>query len=447
MNFKEKFMAGIVAVAVVAVIFLFIGGFAKNNDQNWQVVQYPNGTVTIRDKAGWYPRWFATVTTYPRYYDGIYNAVKDEGKKSDESIRVTFNDGGFAQVDTFVRFSTPIDPEKRKEFHRQFSGRIENASYSVKAHMINCVKATGPLMSSSENQTARKAEFAAIIESQLSNGLYSMRQVEKELRDQFDENGKSVTVMATEIIKDNKGIPSIAKASPLEVYGIGILQFSVTEIEYDTETRKQFATKKESFQLAEKMKAQKAEMVAERLKIEEEGKKDKAQAEAIANVAKAKAVIAAKLKAEVALQTKIEAETRAEQLLSVAEITKKEKLTLANMGLEVAEIEAKQAAAQKEAMIAKAEGRKEAIELSGDITELEQAMIDASVDKARAVAEALAGMEVPKTLIIGGQEGGSGGGLMEHLINMKLMTDAGLLKKMEADTTGVEREIVRPSDK
>ncbi len=295
MTFKNYLTIAVVAIVLIIGSVLIGGGFEKNNDQNWQIVQSVGGTVTVRDQAGWYFKKFATVYTYPRYYDAIYNSVSDEGKKSDESIRTTFNDGGTAQIDTFVRFSTPTNTDQRKEFHRQFAGSIENASYAVKAHMINCVKATGPLMSSSENQTARKSEFAAVIESQLLDGLYGMRQVEKALRDQFDEDGQAITVMATEIISDDKGMPVVAKNSPLENYGIGVVQFSVTAIEYDTDTRKQFATKKQSFLAAEQMKAQKAEMVAERLKIEEEGKKDKAQAEAVATGFMAKAVIAADL--------------------------------------------------------------------------------------------------------------------------------------------------------
>ncbi len=443
MTFKNYVTIAVAVIVLIVGSVLIGGGFEKNNDQNWQIVQSVGGTVTVRDQAGWYFKKFATVYTYPRYYDAIYNSVSDEGKKSDESIRTTFNDGGTAQIDTFVRFSTPTITAQRLEFHRQFAGSIENASYAVKAHMINCVKATGPLMSSSENQTARKSEFAAVIESQLLDGLYGMRQVEKALRDQFDEDGNAVTVMATEIISDKDGMPVVAKNSPLENYGIGVVQFSVTAIEYDTETRKQFATKKRSFLKAEEMKAQKAEMVAERLKIEEEGKKDKAQAEAVANVLKAKAVIGAELKAEVALQVKIEAETKAAQLLSVAELSKATLLMEASAKFEQAEIMAATALELKKAEIAKAEGRKEAIELSGAITELEAAQIQAEVDKAKYVAEAYAKIKLPTTMFIGGGEGA--GGMTENLVNIRLMEAAGLFDKTVIDKSQVTRKVNRPS--
>jgi len=441
MSIKNILTTVFIGAIVIVLAVLFFGGFAQNEAQNWQHVQSVRGTQTIRDRAGWYLKMFATVTTYPRFVDVAYNDKDDEGGKAKESIRVTFNDGSTAQIETFTRYATPAIEQKRLEFHQQFSGNIRNASYSLKAHLINCIKTTGPLMSATENQAARKAEFTNIIENQLSNGLYEMKQVTRELKDRYDEDGRPITVQATEIITNEKGVQVVAQQSPLTDYGMGVLQFSVTGIVYDTETLAQFSAKKQSFLAAAKSKAQQAEMIAERLKIEEEGKKDKAQQEAISNVAKAKAVIAAELKAEVALQTKIQAETKAAQGLSVAKIAKEEKLTIANMGLEVAQINALEAAEVKRATILKAEGRKEAIELSGDITEIEQAMIDAEVAKAEAVAKAMENINVPQIMFIGGGEGASP--MMENLINMKLMESTGLFDKAKVNVSSVTRQVDR----
>ncbi len=441
MRIRNMVKISILAVVVIIVSILFAGGLEKNNSQNWQHVQSVGGNITIRDKAGWYPKWFATVTTYPRYVDAAYNDQVDEGNKDKESIRVTFNDGGTAQVGTFVRFSTPTAEDARKEFHRQFSGNIKNASYSVKAHLINCIKAAGPVMSASENQAARKAEFAQLIEKQLVNGLFKMRQVDRELKGQFDEDNNAITVQATEIIVDSDGVYLVENSSPLETYSIKVLQFSVTTTDYDPETRKQFAAKKSSFLAAAKYKAEKAEMVAERLKIEEEGKKDRAKAEATANVLMATAVIAAEQKANVALQTKIEAETKASQLLSVAEIEKAERVMIATAALEVATIAAQEADQLKIAMILQAEGRKEAINLSGAITELEEAQIRAEVDKARFVAEAYAKIKMPTTMIIAGSGGDGGNTMTEHLVNIRLMEAAGLFDKTIVDRTAVTRTV------
>ena len=94
-------------------------------------------------------------------------------------------------------------------------------------------------------------------------------------------------------------------------------------------------------------------------------------------------------------------------------------------------------------MIASAEGKKQAIELSGAITELEMAMIDASVEKARVVAEALAKIKVPSTMFIGGGDGAGGNPLTTNLINLKLMESTGILDKTNVNKSEVERKINR----
>jgi len=159
--------------------------------------------------------------------------------------------------------------------------------------------------------------------------------------------------------------------------------------------------------------------------IAEQGLRDKAEAEAVANVEKAKAVIATEQKAEVALQTKIEAETKANQLLEVAKIEKEEAETRANMELEVAKVKATAAEETKKAMIASAEGKQKAIELSGAITELEQAKIDAEVKVMSEFARSIPMMQPPSTVFAGGGQGGEGSAALQNnmmsLVTLKML--------------------------
>lgn len=436
----------IVAIFIVfGIVGAFTGMIGINNGQNWVYLQHLGGQVVIVDEPGVYWKWFGRDWVYPRYIEFRYNDDPSDGEKEIESIGVTYNDGGTAQVSTYIRLATPATKDERIAFHQQFGGLMDNIKASTKSYMIDCLKSTAPLMSSSENQSARKAEFKQVVEGQLKDGTYKMRKETVKLKDETDITGQEITIFKTEIVTDADGMPIIVGPSPIATdFGMTVVQFSVTGTAYDTETRKQFAAKKASFLLTEQAKADREKETQNRLMIIERGLREKAEAEATANVEKAKAVIAAEQKAEVALQTKIEAETKAEQLLSVAEITKKEKLTLASMGLEVAEIKAQEADAQKRAKILEAEGMKQAIELSGAITEIEQAMIDAEVAKAEAVANALAKIKVPSTMFIGGGAGQAGsGGLMENLINMKLMVDTGILDKTDVNASEVAREIDR----
>ena len=428
---KRTISAIIIGIIVAIVIgIMAAGGVGKNESQNWQIIQSVGGEVSVRDEAGWYPKWFATVWTFPRYVDKSWNDIADEGEKTTESIRTTFNDGGTAQVSTYVRYATPIEENDRIEFHRQFSGNIDNATIAIKSHQINCIKATGPLMSASENQSARKAEFTQLIESQLIDGLYQMKRLERRIKTDDKDDSSSLRRITTELICDLNGNPLIAKPSPLDSYNIKILQFSVTGTEYDSDTLQQFSTKKISFLAAEQSKADREKEKQERLNIIEKGLREVAEAQAAANVIKEKAVVEAQQKVEVAQQTKFEAETIAEMTLSVAKIAKSE----AEVKLSKAEIDA-------EAIKVLAKAERERIVLAGALTELEQAQIDAQVQIASEVAAGLSQIKVPSVMIIGGDSKDSN--MMETLINMKLLTDSGLLQKTEVNESVIKRTVNR----
>jgi len=450
MNKKSIFTIVAAFIALLVIVAFLAGGIGKNDAQNWQVIQSVGGKITIRDKAGWYPKWFATVWTYPRYVDKTWNDVLDEGEKAKESIRTTFNDGGTAQVSTYVRYMTPTSEETRERFHQQFAGNVENATGAVKAHQTNCVKATGPLMSASENQSARKAEFTQLIWDQMVDGLYAMRSVEKEIRIEVDPleaglvaadtTGKLKTPKplvefkkTTELILDKNGKPMIAKASPLDAYDIKIMQFSVTEIQYDEQTLEQFATKKQSYLAAEQSKADREMEKQERLNVIEKGLREVATAQAQGNVAKETAVVAAQLKVEVAEQEKIEALTKASMAKEVAEIEKAQ----AQIKLDTASLDA-------EAIVVLAKAEKEKIEMAGALTELEQAMIDAQVTMADSVSRNLAQVNVPM-ITMGSNSGtdGTAGGLDMNLVNLKMMVDSGILEKLGIDSSVVKRQISR----
>lgn len=439
----------ITAVLVIAILLVAVISFetlvGKNDLSNWQVIQPVAGEAYTLDKSGYYYKGFSTVYTWPRAYTQVYNNTKGEGKKEKEAISVTFNDGGIAEQETMIRFALPTDPALRLKLHKDFNGDLKNVEVAVKSHMINCCKAAAPLMSSSENQSARKAEYSQVVEEMMKNGLYAMRKVDRELKDRTDEKGKAITVFATEIILDKNGQPVIAQPSPLKAYGIEIVQFSVTGTEYDEQTRTQFAQKKESFLRAEQSKAQREAEVQERLMIEEKFKKEKATVEGEANKAKATAEIEAQQKVAVAEQAKLEAETVAKQKVAVAEQAKKEAETLANQALEVAKIKkmeaetlaeqqlavaklnAEAAVKEAEAIITLAKAQEDKIKLGGAITEKERVLAQIEADKQAKIAQYLSQTNVPSTVFVGGGQGGSDsyfGQLLTYVLGQK----AGIIK-------------------
>jgi len=407
-------IAGVVLALMIIVVMAY--GLGKNDDQNWQIKQSITGQVDIIDAPGWYVKMFATVWTYPRAIQKYFSQDTSEGGAKDESIRGTFNDGGNAYFSTQIRIQTPVTLELRRKAHRDFSGNEENMIQSVRAHLVNCIKNSAPLMSASEHQSARKAEFTQIVHAQVVNGLYEMKKVEKELKDRTDEKGQPITVYATEIVTDEKGQPIISQVSPLEEYGIRVLQFSITGTQYDPETLGQFKAKKQAYLNAEKSKAEREQEVQMRLMVEEKGLREKAEMEAVANVEKAKATIAGELKVAVAEQAALEAEqaklkadTEAAQLVSVA-----------TLKLEAAKLDAL-------AVIALADAEETRIQKAGAFTERERGIMEIKAKERALVAGEISKIQVPHVMFIGNSDGQGGSGTFENLLNMKLLTSLGML--------------------
>ena len=423
---KIKIAGYIVTVVIaLAVIVVMKFGLGKNDDQDWQLKQSVNGNVTIINEPGWYLKAFATVTTYPRSVQRYFSLSKKEGGSKDESIQVTFNDGGRAFISTMVRFQTPINDTTRRKAHRDFGGSVDNMIESIRSHLINCCKSSAPLMSASEHQSARKAEFTQLVHDQLAHGLYKMKKVEKILKDRTDEKGNAITVNATEIVTDENGIPIISQKSPLDEYGITILQFSITGTAYDDMTLKQFEAKKASFLAAEKSKAEREQEVQQRLMIIEKGLREKAEVEAIANKEKATATIAAQQEKEVAELKAAKFVAVAVQEKLQADQVKLKKEVEAAQKLEVAKLDKLAADQQAAQILVLADAEEQRIIKAGALTEREKGLAEIAAKRDALVAAELSKIQVPRALFTGGGQGG--GDLMQNLINLKLMEGAGIL--------------------
>jgi hypothetical protein len=428
-----------VAAGIAAALFLLVGSvlsfglLGHNNDQNWQVLQSVTGTVTVVDKPGYYYKGFGTVWTYPRTLEAFYSDHPNESK-NDDSITVTFNDAGNAKVSAYVRVQLPATTDERRLLHRDFQGNPENIKAAIRAHLVNCVKASGPVMSASENQSSRKAEFNQIVEEQLANGLFKMRRTEIELSDLteiedagVDAAGNKVTkekkarVQATEVVLGKDGKPIIIQPSPMSHYGVGILQFSITETTYDDATLRQFAAKKESYLNAEKSKAQRQEEVQQRLMVEEKGRRQVAEIQAEENQKKERALIQAQQAAEVAMIEKDRAVTAAKQKVEVSNQLQIETESYRK----IAEIKAHTAELDKKATISAAEAQQKAIELGGGISEEKRVLAEIAAKRDAEVAAALAKVNVPQTVVGGGSSGAGGEG---NLLNLALLKYMGVIK-------------------
>jgi regulator of protease activity HflC (stomatin/prohibitin superfamily) len=421
LHFVLKHIKKFIGLFVALVSFMFCIG--NNNDQSWIVIQYPWGTVRVIDTAGWYLKAGISYWTYPRNWQVEYDG--------DHTFKVVFNDGGSATMNTMVRFSSPLTTEGKRRFHQLFGGNHDAVEAAVWAHLSDCMKSSGPVMSASEHQSARRGEFTALVQDQLQKGLFEMKRVSKTLHDQFDDKGKSITVYATEVVFDDSGVNQrLARPSPLTDFGLVITQFSITDVIYDDQTQRQFAQKKEAFLSAEGSKAQREKEVQERLMVEERGRREKAESEAIALRRKAEEVINAQREKEVAelkaLKEKNVAETQAAQALAVAQLDKQAAETRAAQELEVAKLDCFRAQEQANGQIILATAQEKSLRLAGAISERDRTLAEIARDQAIGVARELAKVNVPEFIINGGGTP-SAGGVNESLLNLLLLRNAGVL--------------------
>jgi len=439
-NFNTR--TKVISASIATCLVLFVGAvlcfglMGFNNTHEWQVYQSIGGKVSVIDTPGYYWKGFGTVWTYPRSTQYYYSASNEEGGEKDQSIRVTFNDGGTAQISSFVKIQLPPKADHRLRLHQDYGGNLKNIRAAIRAHLTNCIKSTGPMMSASENQAARKAEFNQTVESQLAVGLFKLRRTTIELDEvaeiveAVDTDGKKIVkekkavVQATEIIEKD-GAPIVVQTSPLKLYGVSIIQFSVTSTDYDPKTREQFSAKKEAYLAAERAKAQRQEETQQRLMIIERGLRQVAETEAAANLEKKKATVEADKLREVAEIDKQRAVVAALQKVEVAAQEKDE----AETRRQIAEIKAKTAELDKAATISAAEAKAKQIEIAGGLTEKDRVLAEIKANRDAKVAASLSNIKVPGVVIVGGggESGSSSAAMTDTLMNLLLLKSTGII--------------------
>lgn len=413
-------------ISALSFLFLFSFFIGNNNDQSWLIIQYPWGNVRVIDTAGWYLKGGGNQWSYPRNWQVEYN--------EEHTFKVVFNDGGGAMMNAMVRFSSPLTSDGKRKFHQLFAGNEDAVEAAVWAHISDAMKSSGPVMSASEHQSARRGEFTSLVQDQLQKGLFEMKRVSRTLQDQYDDKGKPITVYATEVVFDNVGQEKVARPSPLTDFGLVITQFSITDVIYDDQTQRQFAQKKEAFLSAEGSKAQREKEVQERLMVEERGRREKAESESIAFRRKAEEVINAQREKEVAelkaQKDKVVAELQAAQKLSVAQLTKQEAETKAQQELEVAKLACMRAEEEAHAQIILANAKENSLKLAGAISERDRVLAEIDANKQIGIAKELSKINVPQFVVTGSSSDNNGNSnINENLMNILLLKQLGVIKE------------------
>jgi len=394
--------------AIVGVVLFAIVGFMSseivetNYNGYYQIKQAAvTGSMSVINEPGLYMQNFGDIHTY-QISDMVYFSKRSEEGGDGitaEPIQVRYNDGAQAIISGSVKFKLSQKEENELELHKDFKSYESVRSDLVRQVMVEALMQTATLMKAEECYSTRRAEFTALSEAQIKNGIYETISIEKEFT---DAQGQKFIKREVIVKLDKDGHPIVRKISPFARYGITILQFVVKEIDYEKTIDELISKKKKAEQqkVVAKANAEKAKQDA--ITALEQGKADIAKAKATEEVEKIKAVTQANKEKEVA-------ELKAEKEFNIAKF------------------EAKQAkeVAKKIREEGKAQADADRFKVIAGLSPQEAA--EWKYKTAVGVAEKLAGVNVP-SIVIGGGKGGAGANPLE-MIGVNMLLD--IKKKLE----------------
>lgn len=373
-------------IAIILAGLCFTQTLHVNNVQDLQIIQSITGEVTVRKEAGWYSMICPRIWTYPKA--GVYQL----NAKDKDLLDIQFKNKSTAKIMANIGYR--IDGASNDvliALHQQVEGNNEK----IWRMLITALN------------TAAQSITTKYDPSEVIGG------------DQFEPMIREIYA----VIIHNKELLKL---------GIDVNYFAVDGRPIpDDETQKQFARQKDADLSRRLAETEKIKLEAETLKtkanyareIEEfRGKADaetaklKTEKEREATLAKIeaqKAVDVARLekeRAEIEVEkAKAVATIEAEKQLAVAEVQKK---------TEAEALEAIKLKAEQE--IEKAKAKKQSIELSGAITEVQQAELNLQRDIAKfkweSIGKAIAGVKLPQMMNIGSGDGSNGNDSLSQLI-------------------------------
>jgi regulator of protease activity HflC (stomatin/prohibitin superfamily) len=402
-----KSMAGLIKLGIGAFIALVLGLFVTPkmfeilDAGEIMVIQYPNGKLEAMTEPGFYNQWFGSVTKYPRREQYSFAiAGQNNDNQVDQSLRISFNDGGSAMISGVVSWEMPKVPDMILKIHKEFHSTAGIDQQLIRPALENALFFSGPLMSSTESSAERRAELLQFINDQLQNGIYLTQRKTKQVTDPI--TGQAKEIVAGDIVTDEKGLVRRVADSPLTSFGIKMFPATVNRIKYDDVVQNQINERQKQITEVQTAIAQAKKAEQKAITVTKEGEASAAEA---------------KWKQEVIKATEV---TRAEQEMKVAE-------------LNVKTAEAKKTAARLEG---EGEGARRAAIMTAD-GGLDKKLA-AYVEVSKAYADAMKnGKMVPDISMGGGTpNGATNASSMIDLLSIKAAKDLSLDMSLHGSTSG-----------
>jgi regulator of protease activity HflC (stomatin/prohibitin superfamily) len=259
------------------------------------------GQLHVWDTPGPHAVLWGSVTRYKRSAQLWFSAKQDEGKTTDDSIKVRFNDGGHGNISGSLRYSLPPDPNRMITLHQTYHA-MEAIDHELVRQVVNKgVYMSGPLMSSRESYAEKRADLINYITDQIQFGVYRTEHEQVKTTDPLTGQEKVVDIVRP---KQNDHFPNgieREEESPIQRFGMTATNITINGIEYDPVVEAQIKQQQEAIMAVQQaiVNARKAEQ--DTLTVEQQGKAAAAKAKWDQEVEKATAVTAAEKEKAVAV--------------------------------------------------------------------------------------------------------------------------------------------------
>lgn len=388
MNEKKLFSLIAGGIGVIVILFAVFTLWGTNRLGYYQVKQAAGtGKISVINDPGMFLRMGGDIFTY-QISDMLYFSKHDiDGGQAAgaQPIKVQFMDGSYADISGALKFRLSTVPEKQILLHQDYKSFNAVGQDLIRQVVGEALIQTASLMKAEEFYSSRRAEYTAMAEEQIRNGIYATMSREAKYK---DAEGNEFVERTSVVQVDNNGGKVYRKESALKRYGVEVISFVIKDIDFDPTINALISKKKE----------------AEQMKVVARANAEKAKQDAITATEQGKAQVETARAGE--LVEKIKATTQAQKDYEVAVLAHKQA--------------AEEAAA--DILTGEAEAKISKLKVAAGLTPLERATIQK--ETSIGVAEALAKVSLPSTMVIGGGSGHNGGTLDPfQAIGLKSMLD------------------------
>lgn len=305
---------GIALLVILAFGLLTAGKWFENLDAHEiMVVQSPvGGDLSWYTSPGIQWQGWGTVTKYRKLSD------------TDFDSKVMFNDNGTGHLRGKFQVELPLDKERLTALHTKYGTQQAVVKSLVEPTIDKVVYMTGPLMSSKESSAEKKTDLIRYIIDQVEHGVYRTTQKQVTIEDPISKE-KRTNIVADIVIGKNTQ-PERQEDSALNEFGIKIVNFAPSDLDYDDIVKKQIAEQQGLTMKVQTARAQALEAQQREVTTVADGKANVAKAKYEQEVVKERAMVQAAQAKEVAI---IQAEQQKESnklLADAAEYYKREQV-------------------------------------------------------------------------------------------------------------------------